>query len=689
VKPAFAQPGVRYFAASPDGATEVVLGHAGERLNLFREDGTHLAEGRRAAAAAAINPLGIEWATAGSGVPSSPSTTAPATAPPPGNNPLGVEWAGGGATRPAGQPQPPPQPQPMPSSSNPLGIDWLGNSTTSSPSPPPAPSQPGTPAPTTGGGLNVGWQGGSAGPQIPTPTTPPSGGGLGVEWQTGDKTSTSPTKEPLPPTHLPGVCRDPWITETITRLVGRAPQGHGDTGECDFRRYGGGTWGSKAELEAHVRAAFNVTPPAPTAAYVSYASHADPDMCMDVPGGSPTEGTQLQLRGCNGSEAQRFELQADGHLVAIGGKPDPRGHRMCVDYYPSAGNNGDAVRIWPCHPIPNPSDTQYWTRLASGEFRSASGRCIDIQGGRGNAGRDGNPLVLWDCPDPQNYNTRRWSEPAAAREAARNTPPPLPPKRPSGICADPWVTEKVRLVTGRAPEGEGSTGECDISRYGGGQWNSKAELERHVQRAFGRPVGPVRGLYVIDGTDSKFQHQNAMWHLFKRWEDYAIWSDGVNLAASNVDALYSRMYNRICQDLKPVGQGGKGVQEVFIAGYSRGAIMSVRLSREVMRNCGANVRFVGLVDAVNTLIYNWPVDLDTRIPVRVHIRKKSSWEHVLTTRDIDNAERLVHPRDVDHKQIVCQDGALDAWRWTVEQLVDRARLAGGPVGPPRSEGTAC
>lgn len=145
----------------------------------------------------------------------------------------------------------------------------------------------------------------------------------------------------------------------------------------------------------------------PAAAQVAYASRANGGMCMDVPGGSMADGTALILYGCNGGQNQQFELQGDGHLVAMAGRRDGRGYQMCVDYYPTAGNNGDPLRLFPCHPI-NGSDSQRWTRLASGEFRSNSGRCIDIQGGASNAGRHGNPLVLWDCPDPANANTRRW-----------------------------------------------------------------------------------------------------------------------------------------------------------------------------------------------------------------------------------------------------------------------------------------
>jgi len=60
----------------------------------------------------------------------------------------------------------------------------------------------------------------------------------------------------------------------------------------------------------------------------------------------------------------------------------------------------------------------------------------------------------------------------------------------SGNCQDAWVTSAIKQVTGRAPNGSGRSGECDIHRYGGGQWSSYADLVNKVQAAF-HPAQPT------------------------------------------------------------------------------------------------------------------------------------------------------------------------------------------------------
>lgn len=47
-------------------------------------------------------------------------------------------------------------------------------------------------------------------------------------------------------------------------------------------------------------------------------------------------------------------------------------------------------------------------------------------------------------------------------------------------CTDAWVTQTIREVYQRAPNGSGNSGECDVNRYGGGKWNSYDQLKRYV-----------------------------------------------------------------------------------------------------------------------------------------------------------------------------------------------------------------
>ena len=60
-----------------------------------------------------------------------------------------------------------------------------------------------------------------------------------------------------------GNCRDPWVTKAVTQVQGRTPNGSGDSGECDYRRYGGGKWSTYDDLVGKVRTAFgkSIAPP--------------------------------------------------------------------------------------------------------------------------------------------------------------------------------------------------------------------------------------------------------------------------------------------------------------------------------------------------------------------------------------------------------------------------------------------
>ena len=55
----------------------------------------------------------------------------------------------------------------------------------------------------------------------------------------------------------------------------------------------------------------------------------------------------------------------------------------------------------------------------------------------------------------------------------------------NGVCHDPWVTSAIKQVMGRAPNGSGNSGECNIYRYGGGHWSSYGDLVSKVKIAFG------------------------------------------------------------------------------------------------------------------------------------------------------------------------------------------------------------
>lgn len=129
-------------------------------------------------------------------------------------------------------------------------------------------------------------------------------------------------------------------------------------------------------------------PPEPAAAAVRSAAAG---RCLDVPGGTATEGAALQIFDCNGTAAQQWTASPSGELRTLGS--------MCLDD-PSGGAVGTAVAIWTCHGGAN----QQWAPQADGTVRNvATGLCLDVSG----AGTDnGTPVIVYDCHAGDN---QRWS----------------------------------------------------------------------------------------------------------------------------------------------------------------------------------------------------------------------------------------------------------------------------------------
>ncbi|WP_225847776.1 ricin-type beta-trefoil lectin domain protein [Streptomyces sp. HPF1205] len=103
--------------------------------------------------------------------------------------------------------------------------------------------------------------------------------------------------------------------------------------------------------------------------------------CVDVPGLSQTNGTQLQLWDCNGGSNQSFTSTSSKQLQVYGTK--------CLD---AAGTNAGAkVQIWDC----NGGANQQWNINGDGTITGVqSGLCLDAaNAGTGN----GTLLQVWTC----------------------------------------------------------------------------------------------------------------------------------------------------------------------------------------------------------------------------------------------------------------------------------------------------
>ncbi|MDI1466204.1 ricin-type beta-trefoil lectin domain protein [Catellatospora sp. KI3] len=105
--------------------------------------------------------------------------------------------------------------------------------------------------------------------------------------------------------------------------------------------------------------------------------------CVDVPGSSTANGTQLQLWDCHGGTNQRWTYTGGKQLTVYGNK--------CLDASGSGTANGTAVVIWDC----NGQTNQQWNVNANGTVSSVqSGLCIDATGA---ATANGTKIVLWSC----------------------------------------------------------------------------------------------------------------------------------------------------------------------------------------------------------------------------------------------------------------------------------------------------
>ncbi|WP_353946668.1 endo-1,4-beta-xylanase [Streptomyces sp. HUAS MG91] len=112
--------------------------------------------------------------------------------------------------------------------------------------------------------------------------------------------------------------------------------------------------------------------------------------CLDVPGSSTTDGTQLQLWDCSGGTNQQWTYTAAGELRVYGDK--------CLDA--GGTGNGTKVQIYSCWG----ADNQKWRLGSDGSIVGVqSGLCLDAVGG-GTA--DGTLIQLYSCANGSN---QRWT----------------------------------------------------------------------------------------------------------------------------------------------------------------------------------------------------------------------------------------------------------------------------------------
>ncbi|WP_236239459.1 endo-1,4-beta-xylanase [Streptomyces sp. CC228A] len=149
--------------------------------------------------------------------------------------------------------------------------------------------------------------------------------------------------------------------------------------------------GSKKPAYAAVLDALNAASPAPTPPPGSgQIKGVASGRCLDVPGASTADGTQLQLWDCNGRPHQQWTHTAAGELRVYGDK--------CLD---AAGTgNGAKVQIHSCWG----GDNQKWRLDADGSIVGVqSGLCLDAAA---NGTANGTLIQLYSC---WNGGNQRWT----------------------------------------------------------------------------------------------------------------------------------------------------------------------------------------------------------------------------------------------------------------------------------------
>lgn len=117
--------------------------------------------------------------------------------------------------------------------------------------------------------------------------------------------------------------------------------------------------------------------------------------CLDVPNGSTTGGTQVQIRDCSGGANQTWTRTPSGELTVYDG-----GNQRCLDANAAGTAAGTKVIIWSCNGQPN----QRWNVNANGSITGVqSGLCLDVSGA---STANGAPVQLWTCHGGAN---QQWS----------------------------------------------------------------------------------------------------------------------------------------------------------------------------------------------------------------------------------------------------------------------------------------
>jgi hypothetical protein len=142
-------------------------------------------------------------------------------------------------------------------------------------------------------------------------------------------------------------------------------------------------------------------PPKPRIGAIT--SGAGADLCVDVAQSGTSDGTAVQIWGCDSTYAQDWTVAGDQTLRSLG---------KCLDVSNSGTSDGTVVQLWGC----NGTGAQKWTAGANGSLvNPQSGKCLDDPSA---STTNGARLQIYTCNGSAAQNWTLPAVPAAARTGA-------------------------------------------------------------------------------------------------------------------------------------------------------------------------------------------------------------------------------------------------------------------------------
>ena len=202
----------------------------------------------------------------------------------------------------------------------------------------------------------------------------------------------------------------------------------------------------------------------------------------------------------------------------------------------------------------------------------------------------------------------------------------------------------------------------------------------------------VQAVYFIDGTNSAYKQRN-LFHQMSRavnpinesmptGKGYLRILSGISTVnAEGSDDLYSLAAQAMLEDVT-----NNGVNEIYLLGFSRGAIVALNLTKDICGEGSANIKInyhvtsnwwgrsvsgtdkpaseflmicekikaVVLIDPVNTFMPKWSSVASERLkPNTKNIVKADLDEHVLSTASIQNIKNYVAIPNLNHGEMMC------------------------------------